>query len=70
MEAIGLVTWCPWLRPVAAVGSGAQAGAMLPKAASGSQGLKLFPFPPLQVEAWRGTGRQGSIEPFGDDGLL
>lgn len=25
---------------------------------------------PLQVEAWRGTGRQGSIEPFGDDGSV
>lgn len=44
MEAIGLVTWCPWLRPEAAAGSVAQTGAILPKAVSWSWGLKLFFF--------------------------
>lgn len=38
MEALGLVTWWPWLRRVAAVGSRAQAGAILPEAGSGSGG--------------------------------
>lgn len=72
MEAIGLVTWCPWLRPVAAVGSGAPAGAILLKAASESSlaAGQAVPFPLLQLEAWRGTRRLGSIEPFGDDGFL
>lgn len=45
MEAIGLVTWSSWLRPVVAVGSGAYAGAILPEAPRvGGPGscLKLF----------------------------
>lgn len=39
MEALGLVTWRPWLRPVVAVGSGAVAGAILPKPSEVRGGL-------------------------------
>lgn len=40
MEAMGLVTWRPWLRPVVAVGSGALPGAILPRASGVGGGLE------------------------------
>lgn len=73
MEAIGLVTWSSWLRPVVAVGSGAYAGAILPEAPRvGGPGscLKLFLFLLCSLGLGEEQRGLGSIKPFRDDGFL
>lgn len=74
MEAMGLVTWRPWLRLVVAVGSGGRRQGpfclRLPELGAAGDLAEAAAFRPLQLGTWRGTRRLGSIKCFGDDGSL
>lgn len=78
MEALGLVTWWPWLRRVATVGSRARAGAILAEAGSGEskagaawQLTGAVPSHPPHLGPRRGAGRLGFLQPSPDgDGSL
>ena len=60
----------PLVTPGGSCGVWGSGGGHFAEGSLRESGAQVVHFPPLQVEAWRGTGRPGSIEPFGDDGLL